>query len=135
MIVDRNFIIRSLKTALIVTIIFAPFVQLYFGTYFTLGFITGSVWNIVNVFLLFKVSNVLVPSNESKKTWGLASDMLKFPVLFGAGYLVIKYTRVSLYGIMIGFSLLLIVFILRAVGGYLTGGVSLERSKGYGRGA
>lgn len=135
MTVDRNFIISSLKTALVVTIIFAPFVQLYFGTYFTLGFMAGAIWNILNVFLLFKVSNILVPSYESNKTRGLVSGMLKFPLLFGAGYMVIKYTRVSLYGIMLGFSLLLVVFILRAAGGYLTGGVSLERPKGYGRGA
>lgn len=135
MTVGHNFIIRSLKTALVVTIIFAPFVQLYLGTYFTLGFLAGAIWNIINVYLLFKVSNLLVPSYESQKTRGLISGMLKFPALFGAGYLIIKYTHVSLYGIMLGFSLLLIVFILRAVGGYLTGGVSFERSKGYGRGA
>ncbi len=135
---DRNFIIKSLKIAVVITIIFAPFTLVYFGPSVALGFTAGAVWNIVNVYLLFQASNVLVPSgqaDEAKKMMGIIAGIFKFPVLYGLGYVIIKYTGASLYGIIAGFSLIFVVLVLRAVGGSLTTGVSVEGKRGYGRSA
>lgn len=132
---ERNFIIRSLKIAVVITIIFAPFGYIYFGPSVALGFVSGAVWNILNVYLLLQASNVLVTSDEGKKMMGIIAGIFKFPVLYGIGYVIIKYTGASLYGIISGFSLIFIVLVLRAVGVYLTTGVPCEGKRGYGRGA
>lgn len=135
---DRNFIIKSLKIAAVITIIFAPFSLVYFNTSVAIGFTAGAVWNILNVYLLFQASNVLVPSeqaDEAKKMMGIIAGIVKFPVLYGLGYVIIKYTGASLYGIIAGFSLIFVVLVLRAVGGSLTTGVSVEGKRGYGRSA
>ena len=121
---EKEFINKSLKVSTIVAIIFAPFLFVYFGASVALGFMAGAAWNIVNVFLLHWVlTTTLSPAaanneNKNKKMWGAIAGILKFPVLYGAGYIIIKYTNLSLYGILVGFSLLLIVFILRVSGMY-----------------
>lgn len=135
---DRNFIIKSLKIAVVITIILAPFSLVYFSPSVAIGFTAGAVWNILNVYLLFHASNVLVPSeqaDEAKKMMGIIAGIVKFPVLYGLGYVIIKYTGASLYGIIAGFSLIFVVLVLRAVGGSLTTGVSVEGKRGYGRNA
>ncbi len=132
---DRNFIIKSLKIAVVITIILAPFSLVYFSPSVAIGFTAGAVWNILNVYLLFQASNVLVPSDEAKKMMGIIAGIVKFPVLYGLGYVIIKYAGASLYGIIAGFSLIFVVLVLRAVGGSLTTGVSVEGKRGYGRSA
>lgn len=135
---DRNFIIKSLKIAVVITIILAPFSLVYFSSSVAIGFTAGAVWNILNVYLLFQASNVLVPSeqaDETKKMMGIIAGIVKFPVLYGLGYVIIKYTGASLYGIIAGFSLIFVVLVLRAVGGSLTTGVSVDGKRGYGRSA
>ena len=115
---EKDFIQRSLKTAIFITIISAPFLLIYFDTAVTLGFISGAAWNIVNVYLLYRAFSMIISpaaSNENKILGGLAG-ILKFPVLYGTGYIIIGYTNVSLYGIIAGFSVILIVFILKASG-------------------
>lgn len=124
---EKDFIHRSLKISIIVATTFAPFLLIYFGPSFTLGFVGGAVWNIVNVFLLSQVfAMMLLPSITNKKRGALAG-VLKFPVLYGIGYAIIRYTSVSLYGILIGFSLILLVFVLRALGVYLKNPGNLPR--------
>lgn len=132
---DRNFIIKSLKIAVVITIILAPFSLVYFSPSVAIGFTAGAVWNILNVYLLFQASNVLVPSDEAKKMMGIIAGIVKFPVLYGLGYVIIKYAGASLYGIIAGFSLIFVVLVLRAVGGSLTTGVSVDGKRGYGRSA
>src|SRR3989337_2604477 len=97
---EKDIIKRSIRTSVIVAVIFTPFLYLYTGSTFTYGFIAGAAWNIVNVFLLFHlVTNLMTPA-ESNKGLGVIAGVIKFPLLYGAGYAVIRYTDVSLYGIL-----------------------------------
>ena len=128
----QDIIKRSIKVSLIVAVIFIPFLYLYLGSAFTYGFIAGAAWNIVNVFLLFHLVTNLITLGESNKGLGVISGVIKFPLLYGAGYAVIRYTDVSLYGILAGFSLILFIFALKALGTFYTNVIGLN-SRRYGR--
>lgn len=124
---------RSIKASIIVAVICIPFLPLYLGNTFTYGFIAGAAWNIVNVFLLFQLVTNLTTPAESKKGLGIIAGAIKFPLLYGIGYAVISYTNISLYGILAGFSLILVVFALKTLGIFYTN-VLYGDNRGYGRG-
>lgn len=113
---DREFIYRSLKIAVIITLIFSPFVLLYFGPAIFWGFFAGATWNIVNVFLLSKILSLVLVHSRKERITGIIAAFFKFPVLYGGGYLILKYTNISAYGILCGFSIIFIVFILKTLG-------------------
>lgn len=115
---DKDFIKRSLKVSTIVAFIFAPFLLIYFGLYITMGIMAGAIWNIVNILLLSQIFTMFTSPEKLNKKWAVLASIIKFPVLYGAGYAIIKYTDVSLYGIILGFPLVLAVFVLKVLGIY-----------------
>ncbi|HZX48639.1 MAG TPA: hypothetical protein VFF47_05420 [Nitrospirota bacterium] len=129
---ENDLIKRSIRTSVIVAVILIPFLYLYLGSTFTYGFIAGAAWNIVNVFLLFHLITNLITPAESNKGLGVIAGVIKFPLLYGAGYIVIRYTDVSLYGILAGFSLILLIFALKALGIFYTNVIGLK-SRSYGK--
>ena len=131
---DTDFIKRSLRVSIIVTIIVIPLISVYFSGSITMGFMAGSAWNIINLFLLTKLLNMFIMPHKVNKKWGIAAGIIKFPVLYGIGYIIIRYTNISRYGIMCGISVVLIVMVLKALGLYYTN-VFLHGKRNYGRSA
>ena len=131
---DGDFIKRSLRVSIIITIIVIPLISVYFSGSITMGFMAGSAWNIINLFLLTKLLNMFIMPHEFSKKWGIAAGIIKFPVLYGIGYVIIRYTNISRYGIMCGISVVLIVMMLKALGLYYTN-VFLHGKRNYGRSA
>ena len=131
---DGDFIKRSLRVSIIITIIVIPLISVYFSGSITMGFMAGSAWNIINLFLLTKLLNMFIMPHEFSKKWGIAAGIIKFPVLYGIGYIIIRYTNISRYGIMCGISVVLIVMMLKALGLYYTN-VFLHGKRNYGRSA
>ncbi|OGW42096.1 MAG: hypothetical protein A2132_05140 [Nitrospirae bacterium RBG_16_43_11] len=128
---DRDFIKRSIRASAIVTVILAPFTFYYFGISTGWGFAAGAVWNIVNVYLLSQVVTNLITPHPSNKKLGAIAGVLKFPVLYGIGYVILSYTNPSVYGIMAGFTLILAIFLLKAIGIYYLD-ASYQGKKSYG---
>ena len=131
---NGDFIKRSLRVSVVVTIILVPIISIYFGASITIGFMAGSAWNIINLFLLTKMLAMLIMAHEANKKWGILAGIMKFPVLYGIGYIIIRYTNISLYGIMCGISVVLAVIMLKALGLYYTN-VFLQKKRNYGRSA
>ena len=132
---NGDFIKRSLRVSIIVTLLFVPFLFLYLGPSATWGFIAGAAWNILNVYLLSQViTRIVVPANADHADKGPAAlaGLLKFPVLYGLGYVFVRYANASVYGIMAGFSLILIVFVLKALGIYIYRNISYRDNRSYG---
>ena len=128
---DRDFLKRSIRASVIVTAILAPFTFLYFDIPTGWGFVAGAAWNIINVYLLSQVITNLITPHQSNKKLGAVAGVLKFPVLYGIGFVILSYTNPSVYGIMAGFSLILAIFLLKAIGiCYLN--ISYQGKKSYG---
>lgn len=133
---DKGFVDRSLKAALIVTFIFSPFIFVKLGPSIFLGFFAGAIWNIINVFLISKMVSLFLFHNKFKgnKLLSTIAFLIKFPLLYGGGFWLIAYLHPSIYGVLAGFSIILIVFILKLAGIYMANYTWKEEKSGsYGR--
>lgn len=112
---DISFIYSSLKVSFWLTLILSLFFSYSLGSRFTLGLLSGSLWNIANMFLFIGLTRVVVSACRSK--WKIALLVIaKFGILYGIGYLMASSKKFSLYGIFLGFSILFAVFSLKALG-------------------
>lgn len=112
---DLEFIGRTLKTTGIVLLIGFLFGIYYFGFWPALAFLSGGMWGIVNlIFLTGLVRAFLRPDGvDTMKTAGLA--VVKFPLLYFAGYCLLKVPMFEPLHLLSGFSLLFAVIILKVV--------------------
>lgn len=118
---ELDFIDRTLRTTSLVLLAFLPFGIYYFGFYPALAIFSGGVWGIVNlIFLSSLVRSAIHPGEIDKlKVAGLA--LVKFPLLYLSGYFLLKVQQFQPLHLVIGFSLLLAVMILKVLGRALLG--------------
>ena len=105
---DISFIYKSLKLTLLVSAVSAIAFLRYFSPRFSLGLISGSLWNVVNIFLFIRLSKALTRDSPRKLNIFFLA-LLKFAGLYAAGYFIVSRSGFSLYGICLGFSLFFLV--------------------------
>ncbi|MFB3895592.1 MAG: hypothetical protein ACE14V_04740 [bacterium] len=117
---DPRFLTRCLKTTAWVTIVISLFTTIYYNLFFSLALLIGSAWNIGNFWLIAHLgSAILIKDSSDRKKVGLWL-LLKFPAWYGIGYLVLRYTKLPIPGLLIGFSILFLVVLLKVIGLHLT---------------
>ncbi len=111
-----EFLDRTLRTTGIVLLIFLPFGLYYLGVWPTLAVFSGGVWGLVNlIFLAALIRATLRPENVDKmQALGLA--VIKFPLLFGAGYFLTQVSQFNPLYLLAGFTSLFVIIVLRAIG-------------------
>ena len=116
-----DLISRTLKTSAIVLLIFLPFGLYYWGVYPTLAVLSGAVWGFVNlIFLAQLVRTVLRPDGiDTRRAIGLG--LIKFPLLYGSGYFLLKVEQFDPIHLLIGFSLFLAIMVLKMLGRVILG--------------
>jgi hypothetical protein len=115
-----SFLTRCLKTTAWVTIFISLFTAFYYNFLFSLALLIGSIWNIGNFWLIAHIgSAILIKDSTDRKKIGLWL-LLKFPGWYGIGYLILRYTKLSIPGLLIGFSILFMIVLLKVIGLQLT---------------
>ena len=110
-----DFLDRTLRTAGIVLLIFLPFGFYYLGSYRTLAILSGGVWGIINfVFLSAVVRSVIRPEGVDRRRL-LWSAVIKFPLLYGAGYALLEVPVFTPGYLLIGFSVIMALMLLKAL--------------------
>jgi hypothetical protein len=85
-----------------------------------LGVLAGSFWNLVNFYLIIILTQALFPKEGAVNRKKLILLFgVKFPVLYGLGYLILRFSNLSMIGILLGFSLLFLVIVARSMGYFL----------------
>tara|TARA_B100000949_G_scaffold176320_1_gene157096 strand:+ start:321 stop:740 length:420 start_codon:yes stop_codon:yes gene_type:complete len=106
---------RIIKWSLILTVVLSPFVVQAFGFDVGLGIMAGAGWGIASLWLLkLMVTNAFAKQAEKKKM--LLLFLLKFPVLYLAGFFLMFYAKIHPIGALVGFSLPLAVTVLKSAG-------------------
>lgn len=118
---ETDFIDRTLKTTgwvLVVSLVFGTY---YFGVYPALAFFSGGVWGMVNLLFINKlVRSTIKPGGvDTPRAIGLA--LVKFPFLYLAGYALLKVPQFEPLHLLAGFSLLLVIMVLKVAGRALLG--------------
>lgn len=110
------FIDRSLKTFGVVLVIFLPFGLYYFGLYPTLAVFSGGVWSLLNLMLLARLVKVSLRPEGADRGKTLAVALFKFPVLYVAGYFLLKIPQFDPILLAVGFTSLFAIIVLKALG-------------------
>ncbi|MCP4582858.1 MAG: hypothetical protein GY839_14710 [candidate division Zixibacteria bacterium] len=110
-----DFINRIIKTSLILAAILFPFLAVYINTAFGVAYVLGCAWACLNLFAIkFLIVQVLTP--KSKNAVLIVLFMLvKFPLIYFLGYLLVIWSYPPIYGLVWGFSSILAVSVLKVV--------------------
>ncbi|MGD8922388.1 MAG: hypothetical protein PVH24_04005 [Candidatus Zixiibacteriota bacterium] len=116
-----DFISRTLRTSGILLLIFLPFGLYYMGVFPTLAVFSGGIWGLVNlIFLSQLIRTVIIPGKvDTGRAIGLA--VIKFPLLYLAGYFLITVKQFDPLLLLAGFSVFLAVMILKVLGRVVLG--------------
>lgn len=124
-----EFIYRTVKVSVALSLLGFLFVSRAFGFGFGVGFLAGGLWSALNLWLLVSLLTSALAKEKNKKKI-LLLFMLKFPVLYGGGFFLVWYGRLNVLGVLVGFSLPLVVAVLKAAGRQLQQNASAESSAG-----
>jgi hypothetical protein len=113
---EISFIERTLRTAGLLALAILIFGSFYYGFRPTMSVFTGLIWGMVNLyFLSLLIRATLRPDNVDKIT-ALFLLFVKIPLLYLTGYFMMTSSFFNPILLLIGFSLLLLVIVLKAAG-------------------
>lgn len=111
-----EFISRTLRTTAVLLLLFLPFGLYYLGTYNALSVFTGGVWSVLNLMFLSGLVRAAIRPGGADKAKVISLALFKFPLLYLTGYFIVKISQFQPLYLLAGFSLLLVVVILKAIG-------------------
>jgi hypothetical protein len=117
-----DFINRVIKTTLLLSALVFVFGSFYFNWIYSLGIFTGALWGIANLWFLrqFIVGCI---TNEDRNPARLALfALIKFPVLYVAGFFLLWLGWFPVSSFVLGFSLIFVVIFFKALGIFLLEG-------------
>lgn len=111
-----EFITRSIRSAAVVLLIFVPFGIYYMGLFPALAVLSGGVWGLLNLFFLTRLIRVTIRPEGVMPLPALGLALFKFPLMFGAGYFLLKFDRFDPLYLVAGFTGIMVILILRLLG-------------------
>jgi hypothetical protein len=122
-----EFIHRVIKTSLVLAVLGFLFVTVYYDFRFGAGFLSGTVWGCLNLlFLTNLITEVFSPGKEVGKGKVILIAVVKFPLLYTAGYLLLRSRYFPAVSLVSGFTLLFVVMFLKAMGRWV---ISLDAGR------
>lgn len=113
---DLRFIDRVIKTTLILAAILFPFFAVYININFALAVLLGAFWGCLNLLAIRIIVVSLLTPHKKNLSLGLIILLVKLPVLYGIGYLLLTWSYLPVGGLLWGFSGILIVAVLKVLG-------------------
>lgn len=123
-----DFINRTLRTTGIILLIFFPFGIYYLGFYPALAVFSGGIWGMVNLLLLTRLVRAAIRPEGADKGIVAGVALVKFPLLYAAGYFLVTTTVFDPLEVLIGFSVLLAVIVLKIIARALFGTEAAEET-------
>lgn len=76
----------------------------------SLGVLVATFWIFLNFFFLFRLLDMVMNPKGKAKNRILLLSILKFPVLYAAGFFILKSRFFPIYSLLLGLTLFMIVF-------------------------
>ncbi|MBN1504277.1 MAG: hypothetical protein JW952_04365 [Candidatus Eisenbacteria bacterium] len=124
-------VFRIVKTTAVVAAVVALFCATYFSAAAGAGLLAGAAWGCLNLLATGRVVRTLVAPERPGRLRVLWLSFVKFPLLYGAGFLLLRAGVFPPESLVSGFSLVLVTIVLKALGASAAG--SLD-SRGAARG-
>lgn len=113
---DLKFIDRIIKATLILAAVLFPFLAFYIKVNIALSVFLGAIWGSLNLLAIKIIIVSLMPGSGHNQTLGLIILLIKLPILYGIGYLLVTWKYLSIGGLLWGFSGIFIVALLKVLG-------------------
>ena len=113
---DIGFVSRSLRTTSLLALIILVLGSFYYGFYPTLSVFTGIAWGMVNLYFLERLVRSSLRPEGIDKTAALVFLFIKFPLLYTALYFMVTSTFFDTILLLVGFTIVLAVIVLKAAG-------------------
>jgi len=114
-----EFINRVARVSIILALIQLPFVMVHLNWQMAIGILMGCLWGAANLMLIkFLIIGIITSESASKRDI-LILGAIKFPLLYGIGYLLLKIGYFSPISLLIGFTNIFFVAFLKAMGRFL----------------
>lgn len=118
---DISFIGRVLKTTGVLALLVLIFGWMYYSIFDVLAVFSGMIWGMVNLYFLALLVRATIRPEGPDKMTALGLLLIKFPLLYVAGYFLISVRQFDLKLLLIGFSSLFAVIILKVLGRVILG--------------
>jgi len=126
--VGAEFVGRVVKATAVVAALAALFCATYLSPRVGLGVAAGAAWGCLNLLVTGSVVRALVSTERRGKLRILMLSLVKFPLLYAAGFLLLRARVSPPESLVSGFSLVLLVIFLKALGASAAG--SLQPIRG-----
>ncbi len=126
---DLDFIERTLKTSGIVLLVALVFGVVNYGLWDGLAFFSGGVWGLVNLMLLKKFVEEAFKPDGIDGPSVLVLGLVKFPLLYVSGYYLMSVEYFDVMLLLYGFSTILAIMLLKAIGRVMLGMDSKEKNQ------
>lgn len=113
---DISFIDRTIRTSGLVLLIAFVYGMYSFGFWHALAFFSGGIWGIINIMFLKNLIQEAFTAGEINTSAVAVTALVKFPLLFVAGYFLVTVEMFDIKILVAGFSLILAVMLLKALG-------------------
>jgi hypothetical protein len=122
-----EFIHRVIKTSLVVSALAFLFVTVYHNFRFGAGILVGTIWGCANLYFLTNlITEIFSPGRDVRKGKVILIVLVKFPLLYLVGYVLLMIKYFPALSLVSGFTLTFLVMFLKALGRWV---LSLETSK------
>lgn len=111
-----EFIGRVIKTSLIVSAFIIVFGSVYHDWNYSLGISIGLLFNCANIWLIMGLVRRTVTLDRRRPLSILIFGLVKFPLLYFVGYLILRADIVPVSSLLIGFVLLFTIIVLKVLG-------------------
>ncbi|MBU1317627.1 MAG: ATP synthase subunit I [candidate division Zixibacteria bacterium] len=111
-----EFIGRVIKTSLVVSAFILIFGAVYYDWNYSLGIAIGLVFNCVNLWFVRGLIEQTVTLRDRRPVSIFLFSAIKFPILYLIGYLILKADIVPVTSLLVGFTLLFAIVVLKVIG-------------------
>jgi hypothetical protein len=111
-----EFITRIIRTTAILALVVALYLTMYVAGKTALGFLVGVTWSLVNLYFIKGLVTEVITPRETRKDVAVVLGLIKFPILYVGGFLIIASGYFPVIALLAGFSLIFPVALLKVLG-------------------
>jgi len=124
-----EFIYRIIRTSLIVSALSFLFAGVYYNFPFGLGIFLGTAWGCLNLFFITQLITQAFGLKKPHKSKLFLILLVKFPLLYFAGYILLWLKYFPVESLLTGFTLIFAVTFLKALGRAILPSIFKEEKK------
>ena len=118
---DLDFLRRVRTTSIITALVLFPFAAVYLGVSWGAGWLLGCAWSLINLAAIGFFVRELTTPDKRRRTHLIVIFMVKLPVLYGLGFVLLYIGWLPVTSLLAGFIWPLVVITLKMVGRMLLG--------------